>query len=87
MASAESPAAQIAQALVDCSLTGAFPEDKVSSLAVDADSLPTAIKALADARAKLQVRDDTPIGFGACILSSVARRQRYTQSTRRRPTT
>ncbi|KAK4032933.1 Centromere/kinetochore protein zw10 [Parachaetomium inaequale] len=54
MASADSPAAQMAQALVDFSVQGAFPEDTVSSLSIDAESLPAAIKALADAKAKLQ---------------------------------
>ncbi|KAJ4306341.1 ribosome biogenesis protein ytm1 [Collariella sp. IMI 366227] len=44
----------LAQALVDFSLQGAFPEDTVSSLPLDSDSLPAAIKALADAKAKLQ---------------------------------
>lgn len=56
MAGPDSPSAQIAQALVDFSVHGSFPEDKVSSLPVDAASLPAAIKALADAKAKLQVR-------------------------------
>lgn len=46
--------AQIAQALVDFSVHGSFPEDKVSALKIDADALPAAIKALADAKAKLQ---------------------------------
>ncbi|KAL2021459.1 hypothetical protein VTK56DRAFT_7092 [Thermocarpiscus australiensis] len=53
MTGPESPTA-IAQALVDFSLHGAFPEEEVSSLVVDAKALPTAIKALADAKAKLQ---------------------------------
>lgn len=48
--------AQIAQALVDFSVHGSFPEDKISSLAVDSESFPTALKALADAKAKLQVQ-------------------------------
>lgn len=56
MAGPDSPPAQLAQAIVDFSLHGAFPEDKVSSLPLDAESLPIAIKALADAKAKLQVR-------------------------------
>jgi centromere/kinetochore protein ZW10 len=55
MASLDSPPAQLAQALVDFSVHGSFPEDKVSSLPIDAEALPTAIKALADAKAKLQV--------------------------------
>ncbi|KAL2257245.1 hypothetical protein VTK26DRAFT_443 [Humicola hyalothermophila] len=46
--------AQIAQALVDFTVHGSFPEDTVSSLRIDADALPAAIKALADAKAKLQ---------------------------------
>ncbi|KAH6626132.1 hypothetical protein B0J18DRAFT_132015 [Chaetomium sp. MPI-SDFR-AT-0129] len=54
MAAAEPPPARMAQALVDFSLYGSFPEDTVSSLPIDAESLPAAIKALADAKAKLQ---------------------------------
>ncbi|GAB1314122.1 ribosome bioproteinsis protein ytm1 [Madurella fahalii] len=54
MTSPDSPAAKMAQALVDFSVSGAFPEDEVSSLPVDARLLPTAIRALADAKAKLQ---------------------------------
>ncbi|KAG7288805.1 hypothetical protein NEMBOFW57_005163 [Staphylotrichum longicolle] len=54
MASLDTPPAQLAQALVDFSVHGSFPEDKISSLPIDAESLPTAIKALADAKAKLQ---------------------------------
>ncbi len=56
MAAGDSPPAQMAQALVDFSVHGSFPEDSVSSLPLDAASLPVAIKALADAKAKLQVR-------------------------------
>ena len=55
MAGLDSPPAQLAQALVDFSVHGSFPEDKVSSLPIDAESLPIAVKALADAKAKLQV--------------------------------
>jgi centromere/kinetochore protein ZW10 len=55
MAGLDSSPAQLAQALVDFSVHGSFPEDQVSSLAIDAESLPIAIKALADAKAKLQV--------------------------------
>ncbi|KAK4156341.1 Centromere/kinetochore protein zw10 [Chaetomidium leptoderma] len=54
MASMDPPAAQMAQALADFSLHGSFPEDSVSSLPLDAEYLPAAIKALADAKAKLQ---------------------------------
>ncbi|KAH6636874.1 hypothetical protein F5144DRAFT_199080 [Chaetomium tenue] len=54
MATPDPPAAHMAQALIDFSLLGAFPEDAVSSLPINAESLPTAIKALADAKAKLQ---------------------------------
>ncbi|KAK3327337.1 hypothetical protein B0T19DRAFT_160185 [Cercophora scortea] len=50
---------QIAQALVDFSLQGAFPDEKVSSLAVDAAALPQAIEALAKAKAKLQAEIHT----------------------------
>jgi centromere/kinetochore protein ZW10 len=56
MASADAPAAQMAQALVEFSVHGSFPEENVSSLPLDPESLPIAIKALADAKAKLQVR-------------------------------
>ncbi|KAK4103858.1 hypothetical protein N658DRAFT_493324 [Parathielavia hyrcaniae] len=45
--------AQMAQALVDFTIHGSFPGEDVSSLPLDAESLPTAIKALADAKAKL----------------------------------
>lgn len=55
VATPDSPAGQIAQALVDFSVEGAFPEESVSSLTVDSDALPAAIEALASAKAKLQV--------------------------------
>ncbi len=55
MASLNSPPAQLAQALVDFSVHGSFPEDAISSLPIDAESLPIAIKALSDAKAKLQL--------------------------------
>lgn len=55
----DSPAGQIAQALVDFSVEGAFPEESVSSLTVDSDALPAAIEALASAKAKLQVQNIT----------------------------
>ncbi|KAL1840372.1 hypothetical protein VTJ49DRAFT_545 [Mycothermus thermophilus] len=51
---ASAPSTEIAQALVDFSLHRSFPEDAVSSLPVAADTLPAAIKALADAKAQLQ---------------------------------
>ncbi|KAK3378363.1 hypothetical protein B0H63DRAFT_479661 [Podospora didyma] len=50
----DSPGAQIAQALVDFSVRGAFPEEHASSLAIDADALPPAIQTLAEAKSKLQ---------------------------------
>ncbi|KAK4460703.1 hypothetical protein QBC42DRAFT_347806 [Cladorrhinum samala] len=50
----DAPAAQVAQALVDFSLSGAFPEEDVSSLRIDPAVLPEAIKALANAKAALQ---------------------------------
>ncbi|KAK4203249.1 hypothetical protein QBC40DRAFT_337708 [Triangularia verruculosa] len=50
----EPAAAQLAQALVEFSLHGFFPEENVSSLPLKPDALPKAIKALADAKAKLQ---------------------------------
>ncbi|KAK4238495.1 Centromere/kinetochore protein zw10 [Achaetomium macrosporum] len=54
MANLDSPPVQLARALVDFSVHGSFPEDEVSSLPINAESLPTAIKTLADAKAKLQ---------------------------------
>jgi len=48
------PAGQIAQALVDFSLDGAFPEETVVGLPVDAAALPQAIEALTNAKSKLQ---------------------------------
>ncbi|KAK3325721.1 hypothetical protein B0H66DRAFT_616450 [Apodospora peruviana] len=53
------PVGQIAHALVDFSLHGAFPEEKVSSLLVGASALPPAIEALAEAKAKLQAEIHT----------------------------
>jgi len=61
MAGPETPATQIAQAIVDFVVNGAFPEDHVSSLAVDFNTVPEAIKALANAKAKLQVRALVPL--------------------------
>ena len=66
MAGSDPPAAQMAQALVDFSIQGAFPEDTISSLPIDAESLPTAIKALADAKAKLQVGGHISWAVGVC---------------------
>ncbi|KAH6845410.1 hypothetical protein B0I37DRAFT_406934 [Chaetomium sp. MPI-CAGE-AT-0009] len=54
MTTSDPAAAHMAQALVDFSVHGSFPEDDVSSLPIDGESLPAAIKALADAKAKLQ---------------------------------
>ncbi|ESA42537.1 hypothetical protein GE21DRAFT_7699 [Neurospora crassa] len=59
VATPDSPAGQIAQALVDFSVKGAFPEESVSSLTVDSDALPAAIEALASAKAKLQAEIHT----------------------------
>ena len=50
-----SPAGQIAQALVDFSVNGAFPDEAVVTLPVDSNVFPTAIEALANAKANLQV--------------------------------
>ncbi|KAK3373951.1 hypothetical protein B0T24DRAFT_576679 [Lasiosphaeria ovina] len=51
----DSPAAgQVAQALVDFTLHGAFPEEAASTLTIDADVLPAAIDALAKARSELK---------------------------------
>lgn len=46
----------IGDALVDFSVSGLFPEEHVSSLKLSPDELPAAIKAVAEARVKLQVR-------------------------------
>ncbi|KAJ4419027.1 ribosome biogenesis protein ytm1 [Neurospora sp. IMI 360204] len=59
IATQDSPAGQIAQALVDFSVEGAFPEESVSSLTVDSHALPAAIEALASAKAKLQAEIHT----------------------------
>ena len=48
------PASPIAQALVDFSLHGAFPDEAVSALPVDPAALPAAIDALARAKADLR---------------------------------
>ncbi|KAK3359401.1 hypothetical protein B0T25DRAFT_564408 [Lasiosphaeria hispida] len=47
-------ASQIAQALVDFSLHGSFPEETASSLVVNSSVLPHAIEVLAKAKSKLQ---------------------------------
>ena len=52
---------KIANALVDFSLTGAFPEEDVSSLKVGAEELPLAIEALAAAKVKLEVCHSPPV--------------------------
>jgi len=57
----ESPARQIAQALVDFSVDGSFPEETVVALAVDSTALPSAIEALASAKSKLQVAPRLPL--------------------------
>ncbi|KAM7223463.1 hypothetical protein V8F06_001340 [Rhypophila decipiens] len=57
--SQDSSAGQIAQALVDFSLNGAFPEEQVSSLSIDSDVLPSAIEALAAVKSKLQAEIHT----------------------------
>lgn len=57
MASTQEKApAQIAQALVEFTLRGAFPEEAVSSLKIGPEELSPAIQALAEAKAKLRVR-------------------------------
>ena len=47
---------QVAQALVDFALSGAFPEEAVSTAKIGPSELPPAIGALAEAKSKLQVR-------------------------------
>jgi centromere/kinetochore protein ZW10 len=46
---------QIAQALVEFTVRGAFPEETVSSLQIGPKVLAPAIEALAEAKSKLQV--------------------------------
>lgn len=46
----------IGQALVGFSTDGLFPEEDVSSLTLSPDALPGAVKALAEKKAKLEVR-------------------------------
>lgn len=52
----QKPGTQIGQALVDFATQGAFPEEAASSLTLSPEALPPAIEALAQAKAKLQVR-------------------------------
>lgn len=51
----DQPAEQVAQALVNFSLYGSFPEEDVSTLNVGPDELPAAIRALSEAKSKLEV--------------------------------
>ncbi len=51
----EIEAGQIAQALVDFTINGAFPEEAVSTLLINPATLPSAIEALANAKSTLQV--------------------------------
>lgn len=48
-------AGQIAQALIAFTTDGSFPDEAVSQLPIDPKVLPTAIEALATAKAKLEV--------------------------------
>jgi len=48
-------AGQISQALIGFTVDGSFPEEAVSTLALDPAVLPAAIEALAATKAKLQV--------------------------------
>ncbi|KAM7207550.1 hypothetical protein V8F20_002028 [Naviculisporaceae sp. PSN 640] len=57
--SPDTPAGQIARALVDFSLKGEFPEEHVSSLSIDSEVLPSAIEALANTKSKLQAEIHT----------------------------
>ncbi|KAK1756921.1 Centromere/kinetochore protein zw10, partial [Echria macrotheca] len=45
---------QVAQALVDFAVNGSFPDESTSTLPIDSNGLPSAIEALAAAKAKLQ---------------------------------
>lgn len=51
----DQPAGQVAQALVAFSLHGSFPDEDVSSLQIRPEELPSAIQALAETKAKLEV--------------------------------
>lgn len=53
--SAEDTSGALGQALVDFTTNGAFPEEGVSSLALSSHELPPAIRALSEARSKLEV--------------------------------
>lgn len=61
----EKPPEQVAQALVGFTLSGAFPEEAVSSLTLGSEELAPAIEALAQAKSKLQVRPFDCIGMAA----------------------
>lgn len=62
---------QVAQALVEFALHGAFPEEAVSSAKIGPTELPPAIDALAAARSKLQVRPSLDNTFCHHILTYV----------------
>ncbi|KAH8887339.1 hypothetical protein GQ53DRAFT_749822 [Thozetella sp. PMI_491] len=53
------PLGPVAQALVEFSVNGAFPEETVSSLVVGPEELPPAIEALAQAKRKLEAEIHT----------------------------
>ncbi|KAK3940724.1 hypothetical protein QBC46DRAFT_312993 [Diplogelasinospora grovesii] len=57
--STDTSIAQIAQALVEFSTQGSFPDEKVSTLKLEATVLPSAIEALANAKAKLEAEVHT----------------------------
>jgi centromere/kinetochore protein ZW10 len=65
-ATPEKPPEQVAQALVEFTLQGAFPEEAVSTLNIGPEELPPAIEALAKAKSKLLVR---PSLFTSCHFS------------------
>ena len=69
-AAAADPSAQIARALVDFSVDGAFPEENVSLLAVTAEELAPAINALATAKSRLEVRSSSCEASTRCAESS-----------------
>lgn len=53
--SSTEPVGAVGRALVDFTTNGAFPEEDVSSLKLSSEELSPAVKALAEAKSKLEV--------------------------------
>jgi centromere/kinetochore protein ZW10 len=85
----DQPAEQVAQALVNFSLYGSFPEEDVSALNVGSDELPAAIRALSEAKSKLEVclRLSTITTTYTWPSTNSIVSPRYTRSTRKLQTT